>query len=925
MKRLAAILLFLGAVASPVHAAELKETRWTGRILSFESRTNTIQLPMRNPTVFSAEGEPVPPLATFGRRARIAGIITEDSATYLVVDMLDTNERLYFYYGGVFSGDLPYPPNGTRLLGGESPHAVAPNGTHAGSSAKPKGRGRSAKRKNGETASATPQAPTSDTGEATIIFLAIVGLVLWLLRWESNRQSAIVAVEQSPKSRQDLGSLGLRITVSTGMGSSGYGYRVTDSNGDKFWKPALESVKVAGFDMAGMVYSGSGLGSIGAGGPEPALIDPKLPVAKGIDDCSERRLSYWPSYAGASPDARAAYLRWHATGRQDPEADAGYVFLFFYGLERRALHDVKTSEQAKAEIPAIEKEIERLLAIYQNRSFQHYAGSFLEYIGWARKLSDKLYKNPPPKLPGRYLTFSHRVGLAQCSADDQPLPAEWAYDWLIGDISTRLRTPARRCPEEFKKVFIHEYRREFGDGMKLPRNKTQLRLDYRPASASFGMNRSGLGVKLDLPDVSTLSTTVKKLQAIAEGCYPYLESYSRAVGKDKARAGSFEATLQLPPSLWPESPRKSLDLARSLVDKSGGFALLRFSELRAWFPDWKEVGRDGFEAICRALGGSGVGIEPDTRFGGTLPTDSSQIVLFAAEANAANAPTDSRYSVASLTLHLAVAVAWADGSVPEAEQTFILKQLQGWLDFSAAERARLNALTRRLLAEPPKLTGLKTRIAELTKNAKESLGQFLALVAQADHQVTPAEVKTLEKIFKLLGLDAKMVYSNVHAAASEPISVRPADPTAKQYKIPKAPADGAKSIKIDPAKVAALKADSERVSAILSSIFADQHPQPPAPAPQPVEKEQEPARDSLLGLDADHSAFLRVLAARAQWSRSELMEISQDHGLLIDGAMEHINDAAYQKFDKPFFEGEDPIDLNADILKEITDDTHQAA
>jgi len=163
------------------------------------------------------------------------------------------------------------------------------------------------------------------------------------------------------------------------------------------------------------------------------------------------------------------------------------------------------------------------------------------------------------------------------------------------------------------------------------------------------MNRTGLGVKLDLPDVSTLSTPVKKLQAMAEGCYQYLESYSRAIGKDQARAGSFEAILHLPPSLWPESSRKSLDQARSLIDKTGGIALLRSANYELCFPGWKEVDRDGFEGICRALGSSGVGIEPDTRFGGALPADSSQIVLFAAEAHEPNAPIDSRYSVASLT------------------------------------------------------------------------------------------------------------------------------------------------------------------------------------------------------------------------------------------------------------------------------------
>lgn len=338
------------------------------------------------------------------------------------------------------------------------------------------------------------------------------------------------------------------------------------------------------------------------------------------------------------------------------------------------------------------------------------------------------------------------------------------------------------------------------------------------------------------------------------------------------------------------------------------------------------MNRDTYQAVCRALSSSGVCVEPDPRFGGSLPSDDSTIILFPSAGAEADGASDLRYGVAALTLHLAVAVASADGQASQSEQEVLRKHLEESLDFTASERQRLDAHLRRLIAEPPKLTGLTKRIAALSKPARVSLGNFLALVAQADNHVSPEEVKTLEKVFKLLGLEPQAVYSSVHAIASEPVSVRPADGSTKRFAIPSAPGETRGSFKIDHAKVAALHADSARVFEILGSIFNEENPIVAAKSASAAE-EGEPTqpKDSLLGLDAEHTAFLRTLLARSRWTRSELEEMSQDRGLLLDGALEHINEAAHEKFERSIFEGQDPVDLDVDILKEIADGANQAA
>ena len=86
-----------------------------------------------------------------------------------------------------------------------------------------------------------------------------------------------------------------------------------------------------------MIYVGSRLRGISAHASiEPALVNPKLAGTHPTPDLSGHLMDYWPSYSHLAPESRAAYLDWLAAGRPGG-AHIGYVFLFFYGIERRVL------------------------------------------------------------------------------------------------------------------------------------------------------------------------------------------------------------------------------------------------------------------------------------------------------------------------------------------------------------------------------------------------------------------------------------------------------------------------------------------------------------------------------------------------------------------------------------------------------------
>ena len=78
------------------------------------------------------------------------------------------------------------------------------------------------------------------------------------------------------------------------------------------------------------------------------------------------------------------------------------------------------------------------------------------------------------------------------------------------------------------------------------------------------------------------------------------------------------------------------------------------------------------------------------------------------------------------------------------------------------------------------------------------------------------------------------------------------------------------------------------------------------------------AGTSLLGLDEAHTALIRLLLSRAQWTRTELEDAAADLELMLDGALELINEAAFDAYDMPLTEGEDPLDVNAELMEKVT-------
>ena len=737
-----------------------------------------------------------------------------------------------------------------------------------------------------------------------ILVAAVVAVVVYVIMQNSNKETtATDDLSSSFTASLNLGSdrpsprsvktEGVRGTVAT----PAFERRIPAPSADELararWLAREETFDLGGLHIAGgMVYVGLNLRA-DHGRQEPALINPNLRVSRETVDISVRRMPYWPSYSEIDPEARRAYLQWLASGRRDPSADVGYVFLFFYGLERRALVDSRQGQVDASEFAVIRGEVEELLSVYgQNASFRSYATSFLDYLAVASATPEALvFSEPPNQARGYELPLRFRIGLGQFAKAKKPVPCSWAMKWALADPSIVCRTPVQRCRREFERLFPEYYQQQFGEGLLLPLNKTKLKVTYRPASGGFagGILSCDPG---DLPDIAAIAGPQKKIQSVIDICTAELDRYSRFLAKNAERKDQLEAILLLPIPAWPESLQSSL--AEVVQEVEAGEITATWGGLIKRFGSDATLTRSSGALLAARLEERGIGIEPDLIGGAKTPTAEDAIVVFSCPKRNEKLIASGAFTTAVLTVDVGALMAAADGDTSESEFRLLRQTIDSWQQLDEHCRRRLAAHLQLQITQAPAIAGVKKRVEMLSVESRRTLADVLISVARADGNVSPNEVKLLEKLYKVLELDPKLVYSDLHKGAT---AVRQTKP----------------EFALNTTRIARLQEETERISSVLREVFTEATPQPAAA----IGDGEGENIETLLGLDPEHSSFARLLLSRPQWSRHDLEDAASDMELMLDGALEKVNEAALDQYEVPLAEGEDPVEINRDLLERV--------
>ena len=727
-----------------------------------------------------------------------------------------------------------------------------------------------------------------------------------------------------------------------------------------------------------MIYIGRHLRSA-VGTTEPALINPELPVARLHSATAGRDLAPRPSYHLISPTDRAAYLAWLADGRRDTLVPIGFVWLFFFGLERRVLLDAGHDQAVQRELPVIAAEVRRLLVLYGDGtpSFHTCASNFLDALelltaphartsGWATVAA-------PPSTRGERLPvpMALRVALAEFAAAGMPVPVTWARSWAWYHPALFPRTPQTRCAQEFDRLFALRYAQRFGAGL-IPRpSGAPLEIWHQPANP--GLTSVGLS-RADLPDVLKEPTATRELGALADAVTGALDPYSRWLAKTPEGRGTLAATALLPTELLDRDVGQLGHLLSWANAKMEGRpnAIIDAAEFAAFWSTARpeRMAKEEAASLALVLSLVGLGVEPDVRFGGPALAP-GPAVLFRLDDDAPDGPR-SDYLTATTMLHLAASVVSVAGSAAGARQAGRpadsddidrvvdtgVAELARTVRLTAAEQTRLRARLRWLLAAGATVTGLSRRIAALGQPEREATGLFLIAVASAARTVPPAAVTALTRAYRVLGLDTDLVIRRLHQQsvtggstgrrrppAEDPVVVRPAGPAEPGHALPWAtpvtPAPAQRSRDASPALVPTTSvattsvpstsvasttaaasgvllsheaiarkiAETEAVYNLLAAIFTDD---------EPLGGDQAPTgSDGAAHLDRPYIDLLRELATQTSWARADFAELAARHGVLPDGALDLLNDAAIETAGEPICEGDDDLMVNEHVLQEL--------
>jgi hypothetical protein len=696
---------------------------------------------------------------------------------------------------------------------------------------------------------------------------------------------------------------------------------------DVRWIPPGSSVAVNGFNIpGGMVYIGNfmpaGLGGgWGAEQPAPCLINPALKVAAGKPRINPD-MGYWPSYSDIDPIHRLNYLHWLSDGKRDVGFPVGYAFLYFYGLERRLLAD-NPSVQEEAELIA---ELERLRNIYAtSRSFVGYSTALLDIVqlrrlsvappgldGWKPNLAD----------PGETMPIPLRMKLGVMAATGSSLDFEHAMAAMLTlpqhQGGVRRGIGVTRTHAEFLDLARRRFAAQFPAGFLLrDRKDSCLKLTYRAASRHFevGIRIEGIARVPDPLNLAWVEMTDLCAKAADD-----LTPYAKAVGKERIHANSVEASLALPEDFGDTAATTAF---RQWLDGLPvPFAEVPLTVLgpRCFGEDIAPTGLKQIQQISAILARVGFGMEPDPTYGAQKPREN--VLLFRTK------HPDVDTHVVSTTFQRAavIAIVLACGDAAEGRSERIARELGDRLQLTPAETARVGARHRVMCGHPLPLTVLTRLGQSMSVEERSAVATMAATVAAACDALERASVTALERLYDAFAIERHELYAVLHQAAAntaaratEPVVVEEATTPIARFQIPPpsaVPVPRA-GFAVDMERVSAILRETREVAHVLAPIYEDDAPS----AAQPVaEVPLAPSGSRLQGLGTDYAHLLEALCGRERWSRADYEAKARDFGLLPDGAIEAINEWAYDAFGDELIEDGDPLIINIALLPEASEE-----
>lgn len=620
----------------------------------------------------------------------------------------------------------------------------------------------------------------------------------------------------------------------------------------------------------------------------PACILKKEKIGVEIDE-EKGALGYWPSYKEITPDQRANYLAWMASGRTSELKDVGYIFIFFYGLENRLLVEGKDKE-------IILEEVKRLLKLYghMSGSLRGYLGDFLLYNSIEENLEDLNLETIESFGEYAHQEKINAIRLAWYYIKNKPIPAGEVINIVRNHSDSKRSVVTTRIPETLEKLFTLKYNQKYPTGVALKVAKREYQFNYHVANRYLDTK------PIKIPNVLGINSQFKYCINIWNQSIEDLKQLSAIVGKGNSVDSAIAYTVL--PDLLKKITKHPLSSKFDSIISNGenieSYRIIEISDIVLLINIEKKekltlTQSRNISNLCRDLK---FNLEPDSNITEKPYKLNDKVALFKVDGdeNTAN------YKILSLILQIGIVVANSDGDIDNEEVEHIINFLEDTFMLTENEKRRTNALKNILIKQPPSINGLGKKIKTSLDDRKiKMISKFIVGISAIDGEISKDEIKTLKTLFKAMGLDSELLESFIKEL--QPVKDEPVEIISKSKNIKTGESipqiekieEKQDSIELDHNRINSILSNTKEISNILGEIFTEEEEEiENSKVIEITEESLEKANDTLNynGLDNRYHNLLNELLKKTEWDIKHFEDLTRKYNQMPLGVLDAINE-----------------------------------